>query len=99
MIITLAADVFFVDGIAFLLTVSRQIKFITTENVITCTAKSLSEHLQQVAQVYLRGGFTVHKILMDGEFKKSQGRITNAGLQHDSSKGACEQSQTLNPNN
>jgi hypothetical protein len=62
--------VFFVDGIAFLFTVSRQIKFITTENVITCTAKSLSEHLQQVAQVYLRGGFTVCTILMDGEFKK-----------------------------
>jgi hypothetical protein len=45
-IIMLGADVFFVDGIAFLLTVLRQIKFITTEHVITCTAKSLSKHLQ-----------------------------------------------------
>ncbi len=69
-IITLAADVFFVNRIAFLLTVSRQIKFITTENVITRTAKSLSKHLQQVVQVCLRAGFTVHTILMDGEFEK-----------------------------
>ncbi len=32
-IVTLAADVFFVDRMTFLLTVSRQIKFITTEYV------------------------------------------------------------------
>ncbi len=44
-IVTLAADMFFVDGIAFLLTVWRQIKFITAEYVATCTAKSLSKHL------------------------------------------------------
>jgi hypothetical protein len=58
-IIMLAADVFFVDGIMFLLTVSRQIRFITMEHVIICTAKSLSKHLQQVVQVYARAGFTV----------------------------------------
>jgi hypothetical protein len=42
--VTLAADIFFVDGIAFLLTVLRQIKLITVEHVATCTAKSLSKH-------------------------------------------------------
>jgi hypothetical protein len=44
-IVMLAAGVFFVDGIAFLLTVLRQIKFIMAEHVTTCTAKSLSKHL------------------------------------------------------
>ncbi len=44
-IVTLVADVFFVDGIAFLLSLSRQIKFITVEHVATHTAKSLSKHL------------------------------------------------------
>jgi hypothetical protein len=44
-IVTLAADVFFVDGTAFLLSVSRQIKFITAEYIATHTAKSLSKHL------------------------------------------------------
>ncbi len=39
---TLAADVFFVDGTAFLLSVLRQIKFITVEYVATWMAKSLS---------------------------------------------------------
>ena len=46
--VTLAADVFFVDGIAFLLTVSRNIKFIMAEHVATCTAKSLGKHLDPV---------------------------------------------------
>ncbi len=37
--VTLAADVFFVDGIVFSITVLRQIKFIMAEHVTTCTAK------------------------------------------------------------
>ena len=45
--VTVAADVFFVDGIAFLLTVSRNIKFITAEHVATRTAKSLSRFTRE----------------------------------------------------
>ncbi len=33
LIVTLAADVFFLDGTAFLLTVSSRIKFVTAERV------------------------------------------------------------------
>ncbi len=43
--VTLAADVFFVDRTGFLMTVSRNIKFITAEYVATCTAKNLSIHM------------------------------------------------------
>ena len=43
--VTLAAKMFFVDGIGFLLMVLRNIKFITAKHVATCTAKSLSKHL------------------------------------------------------
>jgi hypothetical protein len=38
--ITMVADVFFVDGTAFLLTMSQQIKLITAEHVPVRTAKS-----------------------------------------------------------
>ncbi len=47
--VTLTADVFFVDGIAFSITVSRRIKFVMTEHLPVRTATSLSKHLQQVA--------------------------------------------------
>jgi hypothetical protein len=71
--VTLVADVFFVDGIAFLITVSRRIKFMTTEHLPVRTATSLSKHLQQVLLVYGRAGFRVRSILMDGEFEKVKG--------------------------
>ncbi len=41
-VIMLAADVFFVDGTAFLLTVTRRIQFVTTEHVPVRNATSLS---------------------------------------------------------
>ncbi len=44
-VITMAANVFFVDGTAFLLTMSQQIKFITAEHVPVRRAKSLAKHL------------------------------------------------------
>jgi hypothetical protein len=71
--VTLAADMFFVDGIAFLITVSRRIKFMTTKHLPIRTATSLSKHLQPVILVYGRAGFRVRSILMDGEFEKVKG--------------------------
>ncbi len=73
--VTLAADVFFVDGITFLFTVSRNIKFITAEHVATCTAKSLSKHLDRIIQVYMRAGFSVRTILTDGKFEKVKNEL------------------------
>ena len=67
---TLAADVFFVDGTAFLLTVSRRIKLVMAEHLSTRTAVSLSKHMKRVLDVYGRAGFIVRNILMDGEFEK-----------------------------
>ena len=68
--ITLAADVFFVDGIAFLLTVAQMIKFVTAEHLPVRTALSLSKHMKRVLEVYGQAGFRVRTILMDGEFEK-----------------------------
>jgi hypothetical protein len=51
-IVTMAADVFFVDGTAFLITVPRRIKFVTVEHVPVRMAASLSKHLNRVIQVY-----------------------------------------------
>jgi hypothetical protein len=69
-VVTMAAGVFFVDGMAFLITMSCRIKFITVEHVPVQTATNLSKHLTQVLQVYERAGFRVRTILTDGEFEK-----------------------------
>jgi hypothetical protein len=44
-IVTMAADVFFVDGIAFLVTLSWKIRFVTAQHIQVRTAKKLSKHL------------------------------------------------------
>ena len=64
--ISIAADVFFVDGIAFLLTVAIKLKFVTVEQTPVRTAKSLVRHIKRVLQVYERAGFAVRYIMMDG---------------------------------
>jgi hypothetical protein len=68
--VTLVADVFFVDGTAFLLTVSQRIKFVTAEHIPVRTALSLSKRMARVLEVYGCTGFRVRSILMDGEFEK-----------------------------
>jgi hypothetical protein len=71
-IITMAANVFFVDGTAFLITLSKNVKFIMAEHTPVCTAKALVKHIEQVRQVYRCAGFIVRTILMNGEFEKTK---------------------------
>jgi hypothetical protein len=70
-VITLAADVFFMDRMAFLLRVSQRMKFVMAEHVPVQTAMSLSKHLKRVLKVYGRAGFRVRTILMLKNLKKS----------------------------
>ena len=65
----MAADVFFVEGTPFLLTVACRIKFVTAEHVPSRTALNISKHMQRVLDVYRRVWFRVRTLLMDGEFE------------------------------
>ena len=69
-LISIAADVFFVNGIVFLLTVAIKLKFVTVEHTPVRTDKSLVKHIKRVLQVYDRSGFTVRYIMMYREFEK-----------------------------
>ncbi len=71
----LAGDVMFVDGIAFVVTVSRGLKFITTHYLPTRTADDLAQSLKETIKIYERGGFRVQTLLMDGEFEKIKQKL------------------------
>jgi len=60
----------FVNGLGFLTTFARDLRFHTAEYVPTRTAKQLSNSLKKIIQLYGRGGFVVRVILMDMEFDK-----------------------------
>ena len=80
--VILTADVMFVNGIAFLTTLSRDIRLFTCEHVPSCTAKQLSKLFKKNVQLYARGVFIIHVILMDMEFEKSRMNGTSR-YQHD----------------
>ncbi len=60
----------FVDGIAFVVTVSWDLKFITTHYLPSRTASKLAQSLKETIRIYEQGGFRVQNLLMDGEFEK-----------------------------
>jgi len=74
--ITITADVFFVNGIPFLLTLSRQVRFLTVQHVPHRSAGELANSLKLTLQTYGAAGFLVPAILMDGEFDKLCEKLT-----------------------
>ena len=58
----------FVNGLPFFTTFSRDIRFSTEEDVPYRTDKKLAKNLMKVAKLYVKGGFVVRNLLMDGEF-------------------------------
>eukprot|EP00804_Cyclotella_cryptica_P004758 CCRYP_016241-RA/>CCRYP_016241-RA protein AED:0.30 eAED:0.32 QI:0/0/0/1/0/0/4/0/361 len=73
--VTLAADVMFVSGLPFLVTLSRRIC-----NSAICarrTAGELANALKLVVGLYRRAGFICQTALMDGEFEKVKKKLIN----------------------
>jgi hypothetical protein len=68
--VTLAVDVMFVNGVPFLVSVSRGLNLVTAEYTPSCTAKQLAVGIRRVMNLYSHGGFHLGMILMDNEFKK-----------------------------
>ena len=60
----------FVNGTAFLVSLSRGIRFYTAEHVPNRKAKQLAHSLRRIVNLYARGGYRVRTIMMDMEFEK-----------------------------
>ena len=67
--VVLTADVMFVNGLPFFVTLSRGIKLWTIEFLPSRTVNQLLSHLTKVIKLYRRGGFVVRTALMDMEFE------------------------------
>ena len=68
--VVLMADVMFVNGMAFLTTLSRKLRLSTVEQLPSCTATYLSNSLIKIVKLNARTGFIVKVIIMDQEFDK-----------------------------
>jgi hypothetical protein len=67
--ITITADVMFVDGLGFMITSSRGVKFTTLDHVPTKSKANLINSLKKVFEIYTQRGFTIQTALMDREFE------------------------------
>ena len=66
---TLVADVFFVNNIPFLVTLSSKIRFVTVEHIGTQIATQLSNSLAKACRLYGRTSYSVEAIFLDMEFE------------------------------
>ena len=74
-LVTLVADVFFVNSVPLLVSTSRNINLITIEHAPHRKAPQLGHLLQCITKVYARAGFRVRTILMGNEFEKVRQHI------------------------
>jgi hypothetical protein len=73
--ITLCVDIMFINKIPFLLSISRNIKFITGTALNNRKEKSIITALKEIHGIYRKRAFRITNILGDGEFECTRGFI------------------------
>jgi hypothetical protein len=77
--IIVGGDNMFVNKIPFFMTISRHIKFCTAEMLINQTSKTLLAAIKHVKSAYMKRGFNLKLMLMDGQFDHLRADL--AGIQ------------------
>jgi hypothetical protein len=67
--ITLAVDFFYVNGIAFLHSISHNYKFRTVESTRNRSKKTMLDGINKIRQLYMSRGIKIVEIRADGEFQ------------------------------
>ena len=68
--VMLKADVMFVNGLPFLIPLSRKIKMFTAKYIPNRTAAQMISCLNKIVKLYARNGFVLTIVIMDMEFKR-----------------------------
>ena len=70
--VALCADIMFILGVPFLITISKKLKFITILPIASRSNDNLLEAFDQTFRVYNYDGFTIATLHVDPEFKLSE---------------------------
>jgi hypothetical protein len=71
----MSADIFFVNQISFLLTYSRHLCFTAVTHLADRKTSNILAAYQEVHQLYLRRGFHITTLALDGKFAPMLGII------------------------
>ena len=75
--VTLVADVLFVNGIPFFITISRKICFVDVEHMQSRTANQPSRYLNKALSLYARASYNVEVLFMDMGFDPVSTNMSN----------------------
>jgi hypothetical protein len=78
--VTLACDVMYANGIPFLVSISRHIKFGTAEMLKSESGAQLLASIKLVTQTYTTRGFLVTRMMVDGQFEPLCGELADLGI-------------------
>ena len=91
----LHADVCFVNGIGFLVSISDKIKFCTAEAVGSRTNDVLVAALKKIHAIYRHGGYRIRVVSIDGEFTSAKERIMSEAHMEMNSVAAGEHAPVI----
>ena len=78
--VTLCVDIMYVNRVAMVVSISRNIKFGTIEAIPNNKSGVILKSVQAIIQIYRRNGFVVELVLMDGEFAHLRGELASMGV-------------------
>ena len=78
--VTVCAYIVFVNGIAFFVTVSRNVRYRTVEPIKDMKQPTIIKAVKNVRDIYTQGAFKVTWMLMDRQFKPMQVNVVNLGI-------------------
>jgi hypothetical protein len=78
--VTLCADIAYINGVPFLVTISRRIKFATVQELAKQNDATILAALHKVVKIYQAGGMPVKHALLDGRFESLKERLSEIGV-------------------
>ena len=75
--VVLGADIMYVNKIPFFMSISRNIRFATSEVLPNRTTKSILAAVKRIHRVYCQRGFRITQMNMDGEFDTMRGELAD----------------------
>jgi len=78
--VIIAADIMYLGRMAFLVTISRNLRFGTTEMIRNQKNETIIKAIRNVVNIYEGRGFKVSHFLMDGQFNSLKDEISGLGI-------------------
>jgi len=78
--VIVGGDIMFISKLPFFVKISCNLKFSTAELMLDQKHHTLIKHIKHVHKIYLKRGFCIMMMLMDGQLDGIQGELAEIGI-------------------